>query len=453
MLSCNAGLIENDELSEALEGFQQVLSMEESEGEWQVVSSAAYIYSMCLHAVLSSCKSCSHCAQALVYRRGFKALKQIVKLHYRLGNHPAMLSAYKDMLSYANRAGVTKNAAEKKINSILDFLSESESTDPELLQNFYALTLNALAEAKNERLWFKTNVKLAHLMVSLHQTAQATKILSELNEACQDAHGADDLRKGTQLLEVYALQIQLHTEQRNARQLKELYRKALAIKSAIPHPRIMGVIRECGGKMHMLERGWEDATTDFFEAFKSYDEAGAAARTRCLKYLVLANMLMESKVDPFDSQEARPYRQAPEVAAITSLVEAYQAGDIKAFERVLHTHRAAILEDPFVSPYIADLKRNVRTQVVLRLIQPYTRLRLDFIARELNVERPEVEELLIALILDGKVTGRIDQLGGLLELGERVELSGNQTDKYTALRNWTDQLVVLQELVASRLAV
>jgi COP9 signalosome complex subunit 2 len=53
-----------------------------------------------------------------------------------------------------------------------------------------------------------------------------------------------------------------------------LAQKALAIKSAIPHPRIMGVIRECGGKMHMHERAWGDAATDFFEAFKSYDEVG-----------------------------------------------------------------------------------------------------------------------------------------------------------------------------------
>ena len=29
--------------------------------------------------------------------------------------------------------------------------------------------------------------------------------------------------------------------------------QSLRIKSAIPHPRIMGVIRECGGKMHMTE--------------------------------------------------------------------------------------------------------------------------------------------------------------------------------------------------------
>lgn len=122
--------------------------------------------------------------------------------------------------------------------------------------------------------------------------------------------------------------------------MQQLYQKALAIKSAIPHPRIMGIIRECGGKMHMAERQWAEAATDFFEAFKNYDEAGNQRRIQCLKYevvqfrffsflqsiaivmhfqidllsylallnryLVLANMLMESEVNPFDGQEAKP---------------------------------------------------------------------------------------------------------------------------------------------------
>ena len=52
------------------------------------------------------------------------------------------------------------------------------------------------------------------------------------------------------------------------------------------------------------------------QAFKSYDEAGAVRRVQCLKYLVLASMLMESAVDPFDAQEAAPYKQDPEVTLI-----------------------------------------------------------------------------------------------------------------------------------------
>ncbi len=60
----------------------------------------------------------------------------------------------------------------------------------------------------------------------------------------------------------------MHTELKNTKRLKELYSRALTIKSAIPHPRIMGIIRECGGKMHMHERVWSEAATDFFEVLR-----------------------------------------------------------------------------------------------------------------------------------------------------------------------------------------
>jgi COP9 signalosome complex subunit 2 len=88
----------------------------------------------------------------------------------------------------------------------------------------------------------------------------------------------------------------MYTEQKNNKKLKELYQRALTVKSAIPHPRILGIIRECGGKMSMHERRWADAATDFFEAFKSYDEAGSPRRIQVLKYLVLASMLNNSQV-------------------------------------------------------------------------------------------------------------------------------------------------------------
>ena len=98
----------------------------------------------------------------------------------------------------------------------------------------------------------------------LHSTFRLVTTLSGYR-ACQGEDGKDDLKKGTQLLEVYALEIQMHTELKNTKRLKELYSRALTIKSAIPHPRIMGIIRECGGKMHMHERVWSEAATDFFE--------------------------------------------------------------------------------------------------------------------------------------------------------------------------------------------
>ncbi|KAF5206718.1 hypothetical protein FRX31_003695 [Thalictrum thalictroides] len=39
-------------------------------------------------------------------------------------------------------------------------------------------------------------------------------------------------------------------------------------------------VHKCVWKMHMAERQWEEAATDFFEDFKSYDEAANQRRIR-----------------------------------------------------------------------------------------------------------------------------------------------------------------------------
>jgi hypothetical protein len=60
-----------------------------------------------------------------------------------------------------------------------------------------------------------------------------------------------------------------------------LYQRAQTVKSAIPHPRIMGIIRECGGKMHMHDQAWSDAATDFFEVRQGGQTAFVLCSATC----------------------------------------------------------------------------------------------------------------------------------------------------------------------------
>ena len=411
-------------MEKALSGFEEVVSMEEEKGEW-----------------------------------GFKAYKQMVKLHFKRGHYDAMMKAYQAMLTYIKSA-VTRNYSEKVINKVLDLVSGTsekkvvmiqkidEAKRMELLQIFYEATLKALQEAKNDRLWFKTNLKLGKLWFDREEYGRLQKILKELNRSCQGEDGADDPKKGTQLLEVYALEIQMHTATKNTKKLKSLYSRALAIKSAIPHPKIMGVIRECGGKMHMTQREWEKARNDFFEAFKNYDEAGVQRRIQCLKYLVLANMLMNSDINPFDSQEAKPYKNDPEIVAMTNLVSAYMRNEIRTFEKLLKQNSRTVMGDAFIRAYIEDLLKNIRTQVLLKVVQPYTRISIGFIATELNISAAEVEQLLVTLILDGQIDGQVDQIGGLLLLRQ----ASADAKRYAAIEKWAGALQTLQQTVVAKLA-
>lgn len=154
----------------------------------------------------------SHCSDFMYVfffvLRGFKALKQTVKLYYKLGKYKEMMDAYRDMLTYIKSA-VTRNYSEKCINNIMDFISGSAGQNFSLLQEFYQTTLKALEEAKNEvknlfhlnlasnivicekihlssflqRLWFKTNLKLCKIWFDIGEYGRMSKVsFSECNQ-------------------------------------------------------------------------------------------------------------------------------------------------------------------------------------------------------------------------------------------------------------------------------
>ncbi|GAA5864326.1 hypothetical protein JCM1840_006745 [Sporobolomyces johnsonii] len=373
---------------------------------------------------------------------GFKALKQMTKLTFRHERYDEALAHYKTLLTYTKK-GVTRNVAEKAINRILDYVSAEPKLGTDKMQEFYEVTMKALEEQKNDRLSTKTNLKLAKLWLDRHEYNRLNKILKELHASCAPTDdGADvDSSKGTTQLEVYALEIQMYGELKNNKKLREIYEKSLRVRSAIPHPRIQGVIRECGGKMYMSEKDWTKAQVDFFEAFKAYDEAGSAQRTQVLKYLVLAHMLTESEIDPFDSQETKPYKNDREIAAMQALVQAYQRRDVHEAEKILRTNRETIMDDPFIRGYIDDVLRSLRMQWILDIIKPYTRIEIAYLARQLGIPNEQVEEIVVALILDEKIQGRIDQVTGRLELDRHTALD---TRRYQTLDAWTAQLVQLQ---------
>ena len=42
--------------------------------------------------------------------------------------------------------------------------------------------------------------------------------------------------------------------------------------------------------------------------------------------------------------------------------------------------RPTIMEDQFIREHIEELLRNIRQQVLIKLIRPYTRVRIDFLS-------------------------------------------------------------------------
>lgn len=451
----------------------------------------------------------------------FKALKQLVKMHIAHNNYQtqqahtesttAALVYYNRLLDFisscsmtsSNEYDLTPNEIEKGINGILERVSSlaishspntkssssSSMTDKSNLQQLlavYEATLRVFRPSSdglvnvdtemgingdnhdirrgiciNDRLWFKTNLKLGQVLYEMNEIYKLQHVIKELlrnHESQEKLAERSSLRSSssgssTHLLEIYALQIQLYSRQKDNKKLRELFRRAMRVEGGIPHPRTLALIQELGGKMHMEANEFEMATKTFFQAFKSYDEAGDPSRLRCLKYLVMAGMLDRSAINPFDSQEARPYKDNPEITAMTNLVAAFHNNEIEKFEEILRRNKGHIMDDEFVKSHIADLLRTIRTQVLQSVITPYTKMSLKFLASSLNnISVEDVESILITLILEGKLDGKIDQVNGILTKNSATkpnlieDTTFDAIDKLTsALEKLTTSVTVINE--------
>ena len=379
----------------------------------------------------------------------FKALEHLVVLKFKLGDFGSMVAHYRSMLQHAPT--VTRNECGDGVNNVLEAISDRESgvvADAGVLRQMYEITFEALRAANNERLWFNTNVKVGKIYLASGDYQSVARIVRELHGSCVLPDGSDDPAKGTSLLEVYALEIQLCTATGDARRMKRIYPRTLNLNAAVADPRIMGVIREEGGKMYMYDGHWDGAYNEFYEGFRAYQEAGNSRAKTCLKYVVLANMLARSDINPFDAREAKAYQEEREITAMKQLRVAYDANDLATFEKTLNDKRTKITDDPFVMSFIDPLRRRMRENVLLALLKPYKRIKLDFVAKSLDLPVDAVEKILVDMILDDRVDGKIDMLNAHLVLNDDKTTTNK---KYDALTKWSTALNALSTTFANRI--
>mmetsp|Transcript_1712 Transcript_1712/g.5927 ORF Transcript_1712/g.5927 Transcript_1712/m.5927 type:complete len:443 (-) Transcript_1712:201-1529(-) len=374
----------------------------------------------------------------------FKALQHLVVLHFAQGETDSMVRRYEEMLSFA--AQVTRNESTDAINGTLDTLSTS--TDWTALSKVYEVTLAALRHQNNERLWFTTNLKLAKAYLGGKAYNKVEALLDELKRSCRHEDGSDDAAKGTHLLDVYALEIQLCSETEDLARMREVYPRTVHLNAAVADPRIMGVIREEGGRMYMRQSAWSLAYNEFYEAFRAHQEAGNPRAKSCLKYVVLANMLALSDINPFAAREAKVFQDDREIVAVLDLRMAYESNDLMRFERVLANKTNHINDDPFMMTYVDPLRRRMREQVLVNITRPYRKVTLQFLATELKLSAEEVEGLLVDMILEGRLDGQIEQINGYLLLGgERTSAASR---KLQAIGKWANTLESLVGSLSAR---
>ena len=87
------------------------------------------------------------------------------------------------------------------------------------------------------------------------------------------------------------------------------------------------------------------------------------------------------------------------------LKQGFEKNDIKPILAVIADKKKNLLSDPLIATYLEDFLRTVRLKALVSFCKPYKAVKLEFLARQLNIDVNEIRALLAELILEEKIKG------------------------------------------------
>lgn len=289
---------------------------------------------------------------------------------------------------------------------------------------------------------FDIQMRRCNEFVNQAKFSQAMQLLRQLHQTCLLPDGKDDQKgKGSELMDIYALEMKISFITKTQAKTKELYKKTKDLTAAVNNPKSLSIIRECWGKMFGDEGSWQRAHEEFFKALQTYQEAGQTDNAKkCLIYVVVSNMLAGGVSNPFDAREAAVFAKDPELQAVSNLRKAYERKDVLSFTDALGEFRQQA--DDWMLNHMDIMITDFHKQYILKFVRPYRRLKVDHLAKALRIDHNKCEGYLVQLVLDNEIQGRIDQVQGILDMTQR---SGGGTKKYQMLETWCSTLETLTQ--------
>nr|CCC46627.1 proteasome regulatory non-ATPase subunit 6 [Trypanosoma vivax Y486] len=151
-----------------------------------------------------------------------------------------------------------------------------------------------------------------------------------------------------------------------------------------------------------------------YEAFEGFHQLGDQARQarKALQYMILAKIATNCPDELtvlLGSKNVREYK-GHDMDALRGVAEAYNTQDTHLFNNVLQKYNdAPFLQDEVLQRRLTEMYRSLLEGHLLKLLEPYSRVQISYIAELLKLDVETVESQVSQLILDNKLAGIVDQ--------------------------------------------
>lgn len=351
-----------------------------------------------------------------------RAVYDLVQAHCEIQEYGAVVTFLADHETTFLKT-VSKAKTAKLVRQIMDIVSQSKASLLEQEKVARSILEWTIAQ-KRSFLRQRVQTKLASILYHQERYAESLTMIDAL---LQELKKLDDKQL---LVETHLLESQLLFALRNIPKSKAALTASRTAANAIyVAPALQAAIDLQSGTLHTKEGDYTTAHSYFLEAFEQLDQMGDHdGAMQSLKYMMLCKILgslrkalslgapvvMEAMVT---AKQAVRYA-GPDLFAMQAVAAATESRNLKQLEKVLCQFPDQLAADLLIQHHLDLLQEQLLESNLLRIIQPYSCVEIAHVAECIELDGAVTERKLSQMILDGKLSGILDQGAGQLHVYE-----------------------------------
>merc|ERR1719418_224327 len=309
---------------------------------------------------------------------------------------------------------MSKAKAAKLVRGLVDMFLEMERSDPRG-EREVQLCKECIEWAKEEKRTFLRQSLESRLVGLYFETERYQEAIALGSILLKELKKLDDKNL---LVEVQLLESKTYHALGNLPKARAALTSARTTANSIyVPPKIQAQLDLQAGILHASEeKDFKTAFSYFFEAFEQYDSVEDPMAIKALKYMLLSKVMLNlpDEVTNLVSGKLALRHSGPDMESMKAVALAAKARSLADFQKAVKTYKVQLEDDMIVAKHLTTLYSNMLEHNLCRIIEPYSKVQVDYVASKIGLPKPEVEKKLSQMILDKKFQGILDQETGVL---------------------------------------
>lgn len=307
-----------------------------------------------------------------------------------------------------NLSSYWPSISNARLTKIIKQIFTKISIDQNIFESIHSLLIG-LINFYSEKKMLKLDLECR--LINLYLTVGRYKeCLEKITVVLKELKKYDDK---TNLISLFVYESKAYYELQDFSRAKSSLTSARALAVSCPCPaQLQAQIDTLNGMYLTDEHSYDTAISYFIEALEGFNQDRMYDNAKvALRYIIL-NKILLSKFEEIDtvlsSKFASSFKDDQYVSLLCSIGKICKKRNLCAYNEILHNNAIVLETDGYVSRHLLQLYNTLLDQNILKIIEPYSHIKIQYISNKMNLTEDIVETKLRMMILDKTINGILD---------------------------------------------